>query len=48
VPLDEELLADLRRTKAEIDGLQVRLKELVAQLQREGATAPEIAAALRG
>lgn len=46
--VDEELLADLKQTKAEIDRLQVRLKELVAQLQERGATTQEITAALRG
>ncbi|MDQ3575417.1 MAG: glucosyl-3-phosphoglycerate synthase [Actinomycetota bacterium] len=47
VPLDEELLAELKQTKAEIDLLQVQLKELVARLQESGATTQEIARALR-
>lgn len=46
--LDATLLDELRRTKAEIDKLQTRLKELVAQLQESGASAQEIAEALRG
>ena len=46
--LDEAVLADLRETKAQIDTLQQRLKELVAQLQEKGATTQEIAEALRG
>lgn len=46
--LDEELLADLKTTKAEIDLLQAHLKDLVARLQEQGATTQEIAAALRG
>jgi Skp family chaperone for outer membrane proteins len=46
--LDDDLLAELKRTKAEIDRLQTQLKELVARLQEEGATNQEIAAALRG
>ena len=45
--VDEALLADLKETKASIDVLQQRLKELVAQLQAAGATSQEIAAALR-
>ncbi len=48
MPLDEDLLAELKRTKAEIDRLQTHLKEVVAQLQENGATPQEIAAALRG
>lgn len=47
MPVDEELLAELQRTKAEIDRLQARLKDLVARLQEGGATAREIAEALR-
>ncbi len=47
MPLDEELLAELRQTKAEIDRLQVRLKDLVARLQEQGATTQEITQALR-
>lgn len=46
--LDQDVLAELKRTKAEIDTLQQRLKELVAQLQAGGATTQEITAALRG
>lgn len=46
--LDQAVLAELRQTKAEIDTLQQRLKELVAKLQSDGATAQEIAEALRG
>lgn len=46
--LDEELLAELKATKAEIDRLQERLKDLVARLRDEGATSQEIAEALRG
>ncbi|MEX2660011.1 MAG: hypothetical protein WD232_09960 [Acidimicrobiales bacterium] len=46
--LDEDLLAELKSTKAEIDRLQSDLKDIVARLQQEGATAQEIAAALRG
>lgn len=45
--LDEDLLADLKQTKAEIDRLQARLKELVARLQESGASTQEIAQALR-
>jgi hypothetical protein len=48
VPLDPSVLAELRATKAQIDELQVRLRELVASLQAAGATAQEIAAVLRG
>ena len=48
MPVDEEVLAELRRTKAEIDELQERLKELVARLRNGGASAQEIAEALRG
>jgi hypothetical protein len=47
VPLDEAILAELKETKAAIDELQQRLKDLVAQLQAAGATTQEIAAALR-
>ena len=45
--LDEEVLAELKQTKAEIDRLQVRLKNLVARLQKSGATTQEITQALR-
>lgn len=47
MPPDEELLAELKRTKAEIDILQAQLKDLVARLRAGGASAQEIAAALR-
>jgi uncharacterized coiled-coil protein SlyX len=47
MPLDEELLAEMKETKAEIDRLQLKLKELVARLQENGATTQEIAQALR-
>jgi uncharacterized coiled-coil protein SlyX len=47
MPLDEELLAELKQTKAEIDRLQVRLRDLVAQLQEQGASTQEITQALR-
>ena len=47
MPLDEELLAELKQTKAEIDRLQVRLKDLVARLQAGGASNQDIAEALR-
>jgi len=47
MPLDEELLTELRATKARIDELQLRLKELVAELRGRGASAQEIAEALR-
>lgn len=47
VPLDEELLAEMKQTKAEIDLLQAHLRELVARLQESGATTQEIAQALR-
>jgi len=46
--LDQALLAELRATKTTIDQLQVRLKDLVAQLRDQGASAQEIAEALRG
>jgi hypothetical protein len=46
--LDPVVLADLKQTKAGIDELQQRLKDLVAQLRQQGATAQEIADALRG
>ena len=45
--LDEDVLAELKQTKAEIDRLQVRLKELVARLRENGATTQEITQALR-
>lgn len=46
--IDEAVLAELRSTKAQIDVLQERLKDLVAQLRESGASAQEIAEALRG
>jgi len=46
--VDPDLLAELKATKAEIDGLQVKLKDLVSRLRDGGATAPEIAEFLRG
>jgi uncharacterized coiled-coil protein SlyX len=45
---NDELLADLRRTKSEIDQLQARLKELVSQLQDAGMSTQDITAALKG
>ncbi len=48
MPLDKELLAEMKQTKSEIDRLQVRLKDLVARLQENGATTQEITQALRG
>lgn len=48
MPVDETLLTELRAVKAEIDALQDRLKALVEQLREKGASAQEIAAALRG
>jgi DNA-directed RNA polymerase specialized sigma24 family protein len=47
MPLDDAVLAELRLTKASIDELQEKLKELVAQLREHGASAQEIAEALR-
>ena len=47
MPLDKELLAEMKQTKAEIDRLQVRLRDLVARLQESGATTQEITQALR-
>ena len=46
--LDEVRLAELRDVKARIDVLQDRLKQLVAELREAGASAQEIADALRG
>ncbi|MGH9124340.1 MAG: hypothetical protein ACRDZ8_06390 [Acidimicrobiales bacterium] len=46
--VDDDLLSQLRATKAEIDSLQLRLKDLVAALRERGASAQEIAEALRG
>jgi len=48
MPLDNELLAELKQTKAEIDKLQVQLKDLVTRLRENGATTQEITQALRG
>ena len=45
--VDEELLAELRQTKAEIDVLQERLKDLVARLREGGASTEEITQALK-
>jgi uncharacterized coiled-coil protein SlyX len=47
MPLDPETLDRLRETKAEIDKLQTRLKELVEELREKGATAQEIGEAIR-
>ena len=44
----DELLDELRRTKADIDQLQSRLKELVTQLQEAGMSTQDITAALKG
>jgi hypothetical protein len=46
--LDAALLAELKATKATIDELQLKLKQLVAELRDQGASAQEIAEALRG
>ena len=48
MPLDEQLLAELKQTKAEIDRLQTELKDVVTRLRENGATTQEIAEALRG
>jgi Skp family chaperone for outer membrane proteins len=48
MPSNDELLAELRRTKGEIDQLQARLKELVAELQEAGMSTQDITAALKG
>lgn len=48
MPLDASLLAELRVTKAQIDELQVKLKELVEKLRKKGASAQEIGDAIRG
>ena len=45
---NDELLAELRSTKADIDKLQARLKELVTELQRAGMSTQDITAALKG
>lgn len=47
MPADEDLVAELKRTKAEIDRLQAELKNLVSRLQEGGATTEEIKQALR-
>lgn len=47
-PDQQRLLEELTATKAQIDGLQVRLKELVAELRDGGMDAAEIAQRLRG
>jgi signal transduction histidine kinase len=46
--MDEAVLAELKTTKATIDELQQKLKQLVAELRDQGASAQEIAEALRG
>lgn len=45
--LDAGVLAELKQTKSEIDKLQEKLKELVAQLRDAGASTQEITEALR-
>lgn len=45
---NDELLAELRSTKADIDKLQARLKELVTELQQAGMSTQDITAALKG
>ena len=45
--LDEALLAEMRETKAAIDELQQKLKDLVTALRERGASSQEIAEALR-
>ncbi len=47
VALDEALLAEMRETKAAIDELQQKLKDLVTALRERGASSQEIAEALR-
>ena len=47
VALDEALLAEMRETKAAIDELQRKLKDLVTALRERGASSQEIAEALR-
>lgn len=47
MPLDPEILAELKTTKAQIDELQQKLKELVEKLREKGATAQEIGEAIR-
>jgi DNA-directed RNA polymerase specialized sigma24 family protein len=45
---DESDLAELKATKAAIDDLQAKLKDLVTKLREQGLSAQDIAAALRG
>jgi hypothetical protein len=45
--LDPTVLAELRETKAAIDELQEKLKQLVGKLRDGGASAQEIAEALK-
>ncbi len=45
--VDEALLAELKQTKAQIDLLQVQLKDLVNRLRDSGATTEETTQALR-
>ncbi len=45
--VDEALLAELKQTKAQIDLLQVQLKDLVNRLRVSGATTEETTQALR-
>ena len=45
--LDEALLAEMRETKAAIDELQQKLKDLVTALRERGASSQEIAEAPR-
>jgi hypothetical protein len=46
--LDLAVLAELKATKADIDRLQQKLKDLVATLRERGASAQEIGEALKG
>lgn len=45
--LDEALVAELKATKAAIDELQQKLKDVVASLRERGASAQEIGEVLR-
>jgi hypothetical protein len=45
--LDEGLVAELKATKAAIDELQQKLKDVVASLRERGASAQEIGEVLR-